>query len=77
MMAGNVRRPSYSFSSFPLSLPRGINNKFPLQPHQKYYISQYEEVAFHSLLRWEMSATINSHFLSHIFLFERLGEFTF
>ena len=26
------------------SLPRVINFKFPLQPHQKYYITQYEEL---------------------------------
>ena len=34
-----------------LSLPRVINFKFPLQPHQEYYITQYEELGFRSLLR--------------------------
>ena len=34
-----------------LSPPRGINFKFPLQPCQKYYITQYEDLDFHSLLR--------------------------
>ena len=35
-----------------LSLLRVINVKIPLQPHQKYYITQLKEkVAFHSLLR--------------------------
>ena len=29
-----------------LSLPRVINFKFPLQPHQKYYTTQYEELRF-------------------------------
>ena len=29
-----------------LSLPRVINFKFPLQPHQKYYTRQYEELGF-------------------------------
>ena len=29
-----------------LSPPRVINFKFPLQPHQKYYIRQYEELGF-------------------------------
>ena len=29
-----------------LSVPRVINLKFPLQPHQKYYITQYEELGF-------------------------------
>ena len=34
-----------------LSLPRVINLEFPLEPHQKYNIIQYEELGFHSLLR--------------------------
>ena len=29
-----------------LPLPRVINIKFLLQPHQKYYITQYEELGF-------------------------------
>ena len=29
-----------------LPLPRVINLKFPLQPHQKYYITQYGELGF-------------------------------
>ena len=29
-----------------LSLPRVINIKLPLQPHQKYYITQYRELGF-------------------------------
>ena len=29
-----------------LSLQRVINRKFPLQPHQKHYITQYEELGF-------------------------------
>ena len=28
------------------ALPRVINVKFPLQPHQKYHITQYEELGF-------------------------------
>ena len=36
------------------SLPRVINFKFPLQPHQKYYITQCELLGSHSLLRWKM-----------------------
>ena len=31
---------------FTLSLLRVINFKFPLQPHRKYYITQYEELCF-------------------------------
>ena len=37
-----------------LPLPRVINVKFPLQPHQKHNITQYKNLAFHSLLRWKM-----------------------
>ena len=29
-----------------LSLPRMINFKFPLQPYEKYYITQYEELGY-------------------------------
>ena len=39
-----------------LSLPRVINLQFPLQPHQKCCIKQYEELSFHSSLRWKMIA---------------------
>ena len=33
-----------SFAASTLSLPRVISDKFPLQPHQKHYIRQYEEL---------------------------------
>ena len=60
-----------------LSLLRVINFKFPLQPQQKYYITQYGELGFYSLLRWKMIIlpilpTSIIHFLSN-----RLGECTF
>ena len=32
--------------SLTLSLPRGFNFKFPLQTHQEFYITQYEELGF-------------------------------
>ena len=44
--------PSYDCLSFrpicgsTLSRPRVINFKFLLQPRQKYYITQYEELAY-------------------------------
>ena len=39
---------TWKLTSFalPLSLPRVINIKFLLQPHQKYKITQYEELGF-------------------------------
>ena len=40
--------PNYQLT---LSLPRVINLKFPLQPHQKYTSHSTKNVAFHSLLR--------------------------
>ena len=41
-------RPSEIFDDFnrPFILPRVINFKFPLQPHQKYYITFYGEFGF-------------------------------
>ena len=36
------------------SFPRVINFKFPLQPHQEYYITQCLELAFHNLLIWKI-----------------------
>ena len=60
-----------------LSLPRVINVKFPLQPHQKCDMTQYEELAFHSLLKLKDDYTTSSHYLTYTFLFKRLGECTF
>ena len=41
-------------SGLTLSLLRVINVNIPLQPHKKYDITQYGELAFHSLLKgWE------------------------
>ena len=56
---------------------KAINIKFPLQPHKKYYITQYEELGFHRLLRCKMiTLPILTTSLIH-FLFRRLGECTF
>ena len=46
-----------------LSLPRlrVINFKFPLYPHQKYFITQYEEVDFSYLTQMKDDHTTNSH----------------
>ena len=57
-----------------LSLPRVINFKFPLQPRQKYYITQYEELGFSSLTQLRDDYAFNSHYLTHASLFKRLGE---
>ena len=62
-----------------LSPLRVINVKFPLQPHQKYYIYSHsmENMAFHSSLRWKtITLPILATTLIH-FLFKRLGECTF
>ena len=37
-----------------LSLQRVIHFKIPLPPQQKYYITQCQELGFHSLLQWKM-----------------------
>ena len=53
-----------------LSHPRVINVKFPLQPDQKYNITQNE------LSRMKDDYTTNSHYLTYTFLFKGLGECT-
>ena len=55
------------------TIPWVINFKFPLQPHQKYYITQYEELGLHSLLRWKMIPL--PHLYNHFSL--KVGECTF
>ena len=60
-----------------LSLPRMINFKFSLQPHQKYYIRQSEELCLSHLTQMKDDYTIYSHYLTYAFLFQRLGECTF
>ena len=61
-----------------LYIPRVIKFKFPLQPHQKYYITlQYEELAFHSLLRRKMIVLPILTTSPNTFLFKRLREYTF
>ena len=51
--------------------------KFPLQPRQKYYITQYEELSVWWLSQMRDDYNTNSHCLTHTFLLERLGECTF
>ena len=48
-----------------LSLPRVINFKFPLQPHQNYYTTQYEELGFSYLTQMKDDYATNSHHLTH------------
>ena len=50
-----------------LSLPRVINFKFPLQPHQKYNIIQYGERGFSSFYSDERWYTTNSHWENVLF----------
>ena len=53
-----------------------FNNKFLLQPHQKYNITQYEQFGFSSLTQMKDDYTTNS--LRHLYIFlKRLGECTF
>ena len=54
-----------------------INFKFLLQPHQEYYITQYQELGFSQLTKIEYDYTTNSHYLTYIFLYKTLGERTF
>ena len=48
-----------------LSLPRVINVKFLLQPHQKYKSHSMKNLAIHSLLRWNMiTANLTNLYIS-------------
>ena len=57
-----------------------INFHFPLQPHKKYYIAQYEELDFsYSLPKWKMIilpslTTFTSTFLSRLETWSELDE---
>ena len=53
--------------------PRVINFKFLLQPHQKYCITQYEELGFSSLSQMKDDCTTNSHYLTYTFFFRKVG----
>ena len=57
--------------------PRVINFKCPLQPHQEYNTTQYEELGFSSLTQMKDDYTTNSRNITYTFLFKRLGEYTF
>ena len=72
---------SHPESHLTLSLPRVINSKFPLQPHQKYYITQCEELDFSQRTNMKDDYTTNSHYLINFYwkgwenvLFELGGE---
>ena len=56
---------------------RVVNFKFPLQPHQKYYITQYEEFGFSLLSQMKDDHTTNPHYLTYAFHFKTLGGCTF
>ena len=57
-----------------LSLPRVINLKFPLQPHQKYYTAQYEELGFSSLTQMKDDYTTNSRYITYTFSLLEVGR---
>ena len=65
---------SISFNPFTL---KSDQLKFPLQPHQKYYITQYEELGFSKRTQMKDDYTTNCHYLTYTFLCKRLGECTF
>ena len=50
--------------TMPMSLTV-INCNFPLQPYQKYNITQYEELGFSQLTRMKNDYTTNSHYLTY------------
>ena len=60
-----------------LSLPRVINFKFLLQPHQKYYITQYEELGFSSFTLMTNDYTANAHYTTRTSLYKKVGRMYF
>ena len=58
-------------------LPEVINFKFPLQPHQKYYITQYEECDFSKLTQMNDDHTTNSHYLILYISLQKVGRMHF
>ena len=58
------------------SSPRVINFTFLLEPQQKYFPTQFEELGFSQLTQLKDDHTNNSHYLTYTFLFKRLGERT-
>ena len=56
------------------SLLRVTNFNFPLQPQQKYYITQYEELGFSSLTQMKDECTTNSRYLSYAFSLSKVGR---
>ena len=60
-----------------LSLPRVINIKFLLLPHQKYYITQFDELGFSRLTQMNDEYTTNSHYLTYTFFFKKVGRMYF
>ena len=75
--ATSIQLGFLEFSSLILSFPRVINVKFPVQPHQKYNIPQYEELGFPSLTQMKDHYTADSHYIVYTFFFKWLGEYTF
>ena len=57
--------PSFVRASITPSLPRVINFKFLVQPHQKYHITQFEELGFSQLTRMKNDCT-NKFSLHHL-----------
>ena len=57
-----------------LSLPRVINFKFHLQPHQKYASHSMKNLPFHSLLRLKMIVLPNYQSITHALPYKSLGE---
>ena len=57
--------------------PKSDQCPISLQPHQKYYITQYGELGFPQLTQMKDDFTTNSHSLAHAFLFRKVGRMYF
>ena len=74
---GLVTMPVGVLDNLTLSLPRVINFKLLLQPHQKYYITQYEELGFSSVTQMNDDYTTDSHWNTYTFLLKDFWECNF
>ena len=59
-----IEQPAISSGGLYPSTPKVINFKFLLQPHQKHYITEYEELS-------------DFHYLKYMFLFGKVGRMHF
>ena len=72
-----VKQECQLHALFTLSLLRVINVKFPLQPHQRYFITHYEDLGFSQLTQMRNDFLTNSHNLTYTLSLTNVGRMYF